>query len=106
VVSIGACKKPPPVVVSPREIEAPQPDPARVSETAAATQGKSGAVRVRYCIDTEGRTRDVEIVESLEPEIDAVVAETVEGWRYEPGKRDGQAVESCTDYTFMFDFSG
>lgn len=96
-----ACKKPEPALVSPREMETPQIDTARLSQTQAAQQGKSGSVEVAYCIDTDGETRDVEVVRSFgDPEVDALVVETVDAWRYAPASRDGVPFEQCTEYTF------
>jgi TonB family protein len=96
-----ACKKPDPVLVSPREVETPGLDGGRLAQTEAATRGASGKVKVAYCIDLDGETKDVQVVESFgDPQIDALVVETVEAWRYEPATRDGEPVEQCTDYTF------
>jgi TonB family protein len=101
IVAASACKKPAPALVSPREVHTPGVDTARLSSTEAAQQGRSGAVKVNYCIDPTGETRDIEIVESFgDPDVDAIVIETVDAWRYEPATRDGVPVEQCRDYTF------
>jgi TonB family protein len=101
VVLAFACKKPEPALVSPREVHTPGLDAARLAQTEAAGRGAGGNVKVAYCIDPEGETQDVEIVESFgDAEIDALVVETVDAWRYEPATKDGVAFEQCTDYTF------
>lgn len=97
----SACKKPEPALVSPREVHTPGLDAARLAETQAVQEGTSGSVKVSYCIDPDGETREVAIVESFgDPQVDALVVETVDGWRYQPATRDGVPVEQCTDYTF------
>jgi periplasmic protein TonB len=97
----ASCKKPEPALVSPREVETPGPDAARLAETQAAREGRSGSVKVAYCIDPEGETKDVEVVESFgDPQVDALVVQTVDAWRYQPATRDGVPFEQCTDYTF------
>jgi TonB family protein len=98
------CKKPEPVLVSPKEVEVAPLDQGRLSQTQAAEQGKGGSVKVKYCIDPEGQTQDVEVVESFgDAEVDALVVETVDAWRYEPATRDGIPYETCSDYTFRLD---
>ena len=100
-VGLSACKKPAPALVSPRELETPSVDAQRLSETEAAGRSDSGSVKVAYCITPEGGTRDVTVVESFgDTEVDAIVVETVQRWRYEPATRDGVPVEQCRDYTF------
>lgn len=103
--SVG-CKPPPAKLVNPVEVQAPAPDQDRLAQTEAAKGGRSGPVRVEYCIGEDGTTSQVTVVESLDPEVDAIVVETVEGWTYEPATRNGQPYETCTDYTFRFRFAG
>ncbi len=94
--SLG-CKKPIPVVQSPKAIENPMPAPERIAETAAAKDGKSGATKVGYCVDTDGKAQGVKVLEAFEPEFDALAIATVQGWRFEPATRDGVPYEHCTD---------
>ena len=103
---VSRCKPPPPALVNPVEVQTPAPDQDRLSATQAAREGRSGPVRVEFCIAADGTTSDVKVVESLDPEVDAIAVETVEGWTYEPATRGGQPYESCTDYTFQFRFAG
>jgi TonB family protein len=92
-----ACKKPVPVVVSPKAIENAMPSPEQVAETAAAKAGKNGATKVGYCVSTEGNTEDVTVLEPFEPEFDALAVATVQAWKFEPATRDGQPYLHCTD---------
>ena len=92
-----ACKKPLPVVVAPKPLDNPMPAPERVSETQAAKDGKHGAVRIAFCVDTDGKPQGIRVTEPLEPEFDALAVETVAGWRFEAATKDGAAVEECTD---------
>lgn len=93
----AACKPPAPTLSPATPLGNAMPDPERIAETQAAKDGKQGAVKIAYCIDTDGKPQDVRVVEPLEPEFDALALETVTGWRFEPATRDGAAVEACTD---------
>jgi protein TonB len=93
----AACKPPAPTLSPPTPLGNAMPAPERVAETQAAKDGKQGAVKIAYCIDTDGKPQDVRVVEPLEPEFDALALETVGAWRFEPATRDGAAVEQCTD---------
>jgi TonB family protein len=103
VAAVGSCAKPAPALVSPRELENSPPDPALLEQTQAAQQGRDGAVRVKFCIDPQGVPRDVNVVESFEPETDAIAIRTVEQWRYAPATRDGEPYTFCTDVLFQID---
>jgi TonB family protein len=104
VLAASACKKPEPALVSPREVHTPGLDADRLARSEAARAGTRGSVKVEYCIDPDGETQDIEVVESFgDPEVDALVVETVDAWRYEPATRDGVPFEQCTDYTFDLD---
>ena len=95
--AIVGCKKPLPVVVSPKAIENPMPAADAIAKTAAAKDGKSGAVKIGYCVGTEGKTEEVTVLEPFEPEFDALAVSTVQAWRFEPATRDGVPYLHCTD---------
>lgn len=61
-----------------------------------------GAVRLQAIVDVDGAVRDVRVVESLEPSLDAEAAKAFAQWRFAPGKREGQAVPVLVyaDFTF------
>lgn len=94
---VAACRPPTAVVVAPKPRDNAMPTPEQVSETQAAKDGKRGAVRVAYCVDTDGKPQELRVIEPLEPEFDALALRTVAGWRFEPATRDGVAFEQCTD---------
>ena len=52
-----------------------------------------GVVKVRFLVGTDGRTSRIQIL-SAEPEgiFEESVLRTIEGWRFEPGKKDGRKV--------------
>jgi protein TonB len=102
VAAAAACPKPVPKIVTPKAIERPLPEPARVAETQAAQAGKSGSVRVAYCVDTDGKAQDVTVKESVDPEYDAIAMETVKRWTFEPATRDGVPYEHCSDVAIEF----
>lgn len=97
VIALAGCKKPMPLVVSPHAIDNAMPDPARIAETAAAKAGQSGAVKIGYCVDTDGKPQEVTVLEPFEPEFDALAVATVQGWKFEPATRDGVPYLHCTD---------
>jgi TonB family protein len=100
----SACKKPAPVLVAPVEVHAPRLDAAELGDTAAAKAGKSGEVRIAYCVDPEGIAQDVRVLSPFDPEIDARAVELVKTWRFRPATRDGVPYETCTDVTFVVQF--
>jgi TonB family protein len=97
VTALFGCKKPVPVVVTPKAIENPGPSAERIAETAAAKEKRSGATHVGYCVDAAGTTANVKVLEPFEPEFDALAVETVKGWTFEPATRDGVSYQHCTD---------
>ncbi len=94
---MAACRPPAPVLVDPRPTANPMPSADAIAQTQAAKDGRQGAVRVAYCIDTDGVAQDVRVIEPFESEFDALAVTTVEGWRFEPATRDGLAYETCTN---------
>lgn len=92
-----ACKPPAPVVKAPTALDNAMPSPEDIAQTQAAKDGKQGAVRIAYCVDTDGKPQDIRVLEPLEPEFDALAVATVAAWRFEPATTDGVAFEQCTD---------
>ena len=52
----------------------------------------SGAVLLRCVVDREGVPTDLEIVESLDEDLDRASREALQQWRFEPGKKNGKPV--------------
>jgi periplasmic protein TonB len=91
------CKPAPATAVPPKPLANAMPDPERIATTQAAKDGTHGAVRIAYCVDTDGKPQDLRVVEGLEPEFDALALATVAAWRFEPATTGGVPVEQCTD---------
>jgi TonB family protein len=79
----------PPRVLAEVEVEYP---PA----LAVKPDAPSGRVVVELVIGTDGVPHSVRVVESVHPELDALVVAAVEQLRYEPGTLDGERVEIKT----------
>jgi periplasmic protein TonB len=54
----------------------------------------SGMVQLEVIVDTEGRVRDVRVVKSLGMGLDEKAAEAVAKWKFRPGIKNGQAVNT------------
>ena len=60
----------------------------------AEVQGAEGRVIVRFAIDTDGRVRDVEVTESVNPYLDAEAVRVVKSLpKFKPAKKNGRAVK-------------
>ena len=101
---LTGCPKPVPKMVPPQEIEAPRMDPDALAQTDAAAEGKSGAVKVAYCVAPSGEVHGVEVVEPFSSDVDALAVQTVKTWRFAPATRDGEPYDFCTDVTFDLRF--
>tara|TARA_R110000868_G_scaffold57591_5_gene177858 strand:- start:5076 stop:6200 length:1125 start_codon:yes stop_codon:yes gene_type:complete len=59
----------------------------------AEQRGREGVVLVRFGVDAQGRTEDIEIVAAIPTGIfEAASVEAVRRWHYQPAVSDGQAV--------------
>lgn len=56
------------------------------------SQGISGEVMVNFLVDEQGRVSDVRVIRSTHPEFEPATLRAVSRWRFESGKRNGQAV--------------
>jgi TonB family protein len=54
---------------------------------------ESGAVAVRFTVDTDGTTKDIEVLESSSRFFEAPVVEAVSKWRYTPPTENGSPAE-------------
>ena len=52
-----------------------------------------GEVILQYVVGSDGLTKDIEVLEGIDPLIDAVAVEVVTGLRFEPATYAGEAVE-------------
>jgi len=75
-------------------VELRYPDSLRARDPPVA-----GEVRVRMRIGVDGVPKAIEVVQGLDPAIDAAVVEAVAGLRYSPARLRGQPVEIQTTIT-------
>lgn len=70
----------------------------------AKRMGIEGYVTVQFLVDSNGRTHDLKIV-AAEPEgiFDESVRKTVPRWRFKPGKKAGQPVDTWVEMTIRFE---
>ena len=59
----------------------------------ALQRGRSGAVTLRFTIDVNGSTKDIEVVESSSSVFEDAAVEALSKWRYAPRTENGQPVE-------------
>jgi TonB family protein len=75
-------------VTAPRAIYTPEPE---FSEEARKTKYQ-GTVVLRLIVGTDGRPRDIGVVQSLGMGLDEKAIEALRLWRFEPGRKAGVAV--------------
>jgi TonB family protein len=75
-------------VSAPRPLYDPEPE---YSEEARKAKYQ-GTVVVRCVVGPDGRVRDIQIPRTLGMGLDEKVIQTVKTWKFEPAKKDGQAV--------------
>jgi periplasmic protein TonB len=70
----------------------------------AKRMGIEGFVTVQFLVNREGRTQDLRIV-AAEPAgvFDQAVTKTVPRWRFKPGKKAGQPVDTWVEMTIRFE---
>lgn len=88
-------------------IYTPDPDQAALQNTKAARFDKAdGKAVIGFCVDTTGVTVDVHVVSPFpgDPQIDAILVETIEGWRFKPFLVDGRPTKTCTQRTWNIKF--
>ena len=75
-------------VSAPREIYSPEPE---YSEEARKAKYQ-GTVVVKCVVGPDGRVRDIQLPRTLGMGLDEKVIEKVKTWKFEPARKDGQAV--------------
>lgn len=84
----------------PRLLSAPQPEYPR----SALRAGLTGRVVLRIDVGTDGRPREVVVVESSRHRVlDRAAVRAVQRWRFEPAMRDGVAVPATVQQVISFD---
>ena len=59
---------------------------------AERTAGITGEVVVEFLVDETGRVQQARVVQSTHPAFESPTLRAVQKWRFEPGKKNGQAV--------------
>jgi TonB family protein len=77
-----------PGVTAPRALYTPEPKYSK----SGRNQKIEGTVTLSMIIGTDGRPRDVKVVKSLEPSLDALAIEAVKKWKFAPATKDGRPV--------------
>ena len=86
------------VDVAPRLIKAVPPDyPA-----ALRRQGEQGRIHVRFTVGVEGRTSDIRVIGSSDPEFNQPVIKAVAQWEFSPGEVDGVPVPTRMEQPVVF----
>ncbi len=75
-------------VKPPRAISTPDPDYSEVARKA----GYEGTVILRLVVDTDGTTKDIEVVRKLGMGLDEAAVAAVERWRFQPATKNDQPV--------------
>lgn len=71
--------------------------------TADAMRRKvNGGVLLRCVVDRDGVPTRLEIINALDDELDRASMETLKQWRFEPGRKNGEAVLVQIDVTMAF----
>lgn len=63
---------------------------------------RGGEVRAAFTIDEQGRTRNVRVIESTEPDHNDSVLSTLRRWRFEPARVDNQPVAIRVEQPISF----
>jgi len=68
----------------------------------ARKDGIEGAVKLKLIVTPDGRTKNIEMVTSLDPELDINAIAAVADWIFKPGTRNGEpvAVETTVEVPF------
>jgi periplasmic protein TonB len=85
-------------VSAPRTIYAPDPE---YSEEARKAKYQ-GVVVLHLIVGPDGRTRDIRALRTLGMGLDEKAIEAVRAWRFEPAKKDGQAVSVAINVEVNF----
>nr|WP_255216129.1 TonB-dependent receptor [Pseudenhygromyxa sp. WMMC2535] len=68
----------------------------------AEEEPPAGAVSIQYVVDVEGVPKEIEVLEGVEPRIDAVAVAAVAALRFEPARYEGEAVEVVLSIVLEF----
>jgi protein TonB len=85
-------------VKPPRQTYAPGPE----YTDKARKKHERGLVVLKLVVGSDGRTRDIKVVNSLSKELDGAAVDAVKKWKFTPATKDGQpvAVHMSVEVTF------
>jgi Ca-activated chloride channel family protein len=87
-----------PGVVGPRAVYSPTP----TYPQSALKDRITGQVFMEAVVDEAGRVQSVRVTRSLRQDLDDSAVETLKTWRFEPARRDGQAMAAQLTITMSF----
>lgn len=61
-----------------------------------------GTVALRVVVNSQGLPGEVQIIKSLDPEVDQSAVEALKQWRFEPAKRNGKSIAVRVAVTIRF----
>jgi len=71
--------------------------------TEAARRARiEGTVILQAIVQVDGKARDFNVIQSLEPGLDQRAIDAVTQWRFQPGRRDGSAVALLATFVVNF----
>lgn len=92
--------------VKAKPIYTPDPPLDELALTAAAVAREPVKVKFSYCVDVAGQTTDITLTEaSGDADVDRIVRESLETWRFSPHLVDGVATKICSTAEFNFNFA-
>jgi RNA polymerase sigma factor (sigma-70 family) len=66
--------------------------------------GTTGEVRVRFTVDANGDVVDATAIKSTEPAFEDSAVEAVRKWKFNPGKKGGQPVNTFVEIPIVYSF--
>lgn len=87
-----------PGVVGPKAVYSPSPSYPQT----ALKDRITGEVAMEGIVDENGRVQNVRVTRSLRADLDDRAVATLKTWRFEPARKDGQAVPAFVNVTMSF----
>ena len=87
-----------PGVVGPKAVYSPT---ARYPQSALQDR-ISGEVFMEAVVDETGRVQSVRVTRSVRPDLDDSAVATLKTWRFDPARKDGQAMAAQVTITLTF----
>ena len=94
-------------VVMARAVYTPDPDPKLLQATKSARFDKRNGRNVTsFCIGANGKVNSVKTKTKFpgDPQVDAIIRQTVESWRFKPLEVGSKTMKTCTERIFSIQF--